>query len=107
MCTTVLLIGTLVVMLRRRFCNKVEPYLAVDGSIKGASVSAKHRSRAGFIWSACGRGELLSAFKDVSCLGEVAGERYFWLRFTTKIWFENKEKYPRFPFADQKPNGSR
>uniref|UniRef100_A0A8B9CPR5 Uncharacterized protein n=1 Tax=Anser brachyrhynchus TaxID=132585 RepID=A0A8B9CPR5_9AVES len=27
MCTTVLLIGTLVVMLRRRFFNKVEPYV--------------------------------------------------------------------------------
>uniref|UniRef100_A0A8B9Q5S2 Uncharacterized protein n=1 Tax=Apteryx owenii TaxID=8824 RepID=A0A8B9Q5S2_APTOW len=27
MCTTVLLIGTLIVMLRRRFFNKVEPYV--------------------------------------------------------------------------------
>lgn len=27
MCTTALLIGTLVVMLRRRFSNKVEPYV--------------------------------------------------------------------------------
>uniref|UniRef100_A0A493TSZ7 Uncharacterized protein n=1 Tax=Anas platyrhynchos platyrhynchos TaxID=8840 RepID=A0A493TSZ7_ANAPP len=27
MCTTALLIGTLVVMLRRRFFNKVEPYV--------------------------------------------------------------------------------
>lgn len=27
MCTTVLLLGTLVMMLRRRFFNKVEPYV--------------------------------------------------------------------------------
>uniref|UniRef100_A0A8C5U706 Secreted protein n=1 Tax=Malurus cyaneus samueli TaxID=2593467 RepID=A0A8C5U706_9PASS len=27
MCTTILILGPLVLMLRRRFCNKVEPYV--------------------------------------------------------------------------------
>uniref|UniRef100_A0A8C0A0N6 Uncharacterized protein n=1 Tax=Anas zonorhyncha TaxID=75864 RepID=A0A8C0A0N6_9AVES len=34
MCTTALLIGTLVVMLRRRFFNKVEPYAARRSSLQ-------------------------------------------------------------------------
>lgn len=27
MCTTILILGPLVLLLRRRFCNKVEPYV--------------------------------------------------------------------------------
>uniref|UniRef100_A0A8C0BT69 Uncharacterized protein n=1 Tax=Buteo japonicus TaxID=224669 RepID=A0A8C0BT69_9AVES len=34
MCTTVLLLGTLVMMLRRRFFNKVEPYTSESGEVK-------------------------------------------------------------------------
>lgn len=59
-------------------------------------VSAKHRSRAGFIWSICGREELLSAFSGVSCLGEMGGKMYFWCSLATKIQFQNKDKYSRF-----------
>lgn len=47
MCTTILILGPLVLLLRRRFCNKVEPYVlscplpspqgsgAGDGKVKG------------------------------------------------------------------------
>lgn len=28
MCTTILILGPLVLLLRRRFCNKVEPYVS-------------------------------------------------------------------------------
>uniref|UniRef100_A0A8C3QEP2 Uncharacterized protein n=1 Tax=Geospiza parvula TaxID=87175 RepID=A0A8C3QEP2_GEOPR len=31
MCTTILILGPLVLMLRRRFCNKVEPYVLSSG----------------------------------------------------------------------------
>uniref|UniRef100_A0A663EJ53 Uncharacterized protein n=1 Tax=Aquila chrysaetos chrysaetos TaxID=223781 RepID=A0A663EJ53_AQUCH len=36
MCTTVLLLGTLVMMLRRRFFNKVEPYHSLGFSLAAA-----------------------------------------------------------------------
>ncbi|XP_009327183.1 PREDICTED: progressive rod-cone degeneration protein-like [Pygoscelis adeliae] len=36
MCTTVLLLGTLVMMLRRRFFNKVEPYVLSPSRPLGA-----------------------------------------------------------------------
>uniref|UniRef100_A0A803Y5T2 Uncharacterized protein n=1 Tax=Meleagris gallopavo TaxID=9103 RepID=A0A803Y5T2_MELGA len=35
MCTTALLLGTLVVMLRRRFSNKVEPYVLLCHGLRG------------------------------------------------------------------------
>uniref|UniRef100_A0A8C2UCA1 Uncharacterized protein n=1 Tax=Coturnix japonica TaxID=93934 RepID=A0A8C2UCA1_COTJA len=38
MCTTALLLGTLVVMLRRRFSNKVEPYVLPSPGLRGPRV---------------------------------------------------------------------
>lgn len=82
MCTTALLLGTLVVMLRRRFSNKVEPYVLLCHGLR-VPVAGDRVVRVALGWMAVGG----SAGGEVTAGMGVAAVLWLQSRAGERGWF--------------------